>query len=313
MSYKSIWDFGRAGKANYSVHGIGEYPSKIRPIVISKIVERFSEKGDTILDPFCGGGTVPVEAKIQGRNSISYDIVPNAVELTKRKLNALTNEEMKKITTEFIKEYEKELETTSRPMEKTRLNKEIKKLNEKLNELKGDNSQYYKTTHPVDVKDARELDLDEESVDAVITDIPYASMIKYSELPQDLSAIQDYLKFLDELKIAFEKAGKALKKGKYFVVFVADYRVGASRLILPVHSDIIQIMRSMRFDLFDTYIWRYYRSGAFRPFGKKPYQAMNLHIYILCFYKPTGNEIYKPNRPIRYRNRLIEKIENNKN
>ena len=60
MSYLSVWDFGRDGKANYSVHGIGEYPSKIRPIVISKIIERFSKIGDTVLDPFCGGGTVAV-------------------------------------------------------------------------------------------------------------------------------------------------------------------------------------------------------------------------------------------------------------
>jgi len=311
MSYKSIWDFGRAGKANYSVHGIGEYPSKIRPIVISKVVERFSDRGDTILDPFCGGGTVPIEAKIQGRNSISYDIVLKAVELTKKRLNALTKEEMKKVTIEFINEYKKELEKTMKQMEKTQLEKEVKKLENKLKELDDTNSQYYKTTHIVDVKDARELDLDVESVDAIITDIPYASMIKYSELPQDLSTIQDYPKFLGELEIAFDKAGKALKKGKYFVIFVADYRIGASRLILPVHSDVIQIMQGLGFDLFDVYIWRYYRSGGFRPFGKKPYQAMNLHIYILCFYKPTGKEIYKPNRPIRYRKRLIEKLNKN--
>jgi DNA modification methylase len=310
--YKSVWDFGRAGKANYSVHAIGEYPSKIRPIVIAKIVERFSERGDTILDPFCGAGTVPIEAKIQGRNSISYDVVPKAVELAKKRLEALTKEEMKKVTIEFIKEYEKELEKTTRPMEKTRFEKEIKKLKEKLNELEDENSLYCKTTHIVDVKDARRMRLKKESVDAVITDIPYASMIKYSDLSDDLSTIQDYSKFLYELEIALEKAGEALKKGKYFVIFVADYRVGASRLILPVHSDVIQIMQNNGFDLFDVYIWRYYRSGAFRPFGKKPYQAMNLHIYILCFYKPTGEEVYKPNRPVRYRKRLIEKMKNNR-
>jgi len=33
MSYKSVWDFGRAGKANYGVHSVGEYPTKIRPLV----------------------------------------------------------------------------------------------------------------------------------------------------------------------------------------------------------------------------------------------------------------------------------------
>ncbi len=74
MSYKSVWDFGRDGVTNYSVHRLGEYPTKIRPIVVARIVERFSKEGDTILDPFCGSGTVAVEAKLQGRNSINFDI-----------------------------------------------------------------------------------------------------------------------------------------------------------------------------------------------------------------------------------------------
>ena len=87
MSYKSVWDFGREGKANYSVHTIGEYPSKIRPVVFHEIVKRFSNKNDIILDPFCGCGTMAVEAKLLGRNSINYDINPNAIKLTEEKLN----------------------------------------------------------------------------------------------------------------------------------------------------------------------------------------------------------------------------------
>ena len=45
MSYKSVWDFGRSGgKTNYSVHSIGEYPSKIRPLIFHEVVKRFSKK-----------------------------------------------------------------------------------------------------------------------------------------------------------------------------------------------------------------------------------------------------------------------------
>ena len=95
MSYKSVWDFGRSGgMTNYSVHSIGEYPSKIRPIVFHHIVKRFSNKGDIILDPFCGCGTMAVEAKIQGRHSINFDINSNAIELTRTKLDKLTKEEL---------------------------------------------------------------------------------------------------------------------------------------------------------------------------------------------------------------------------
>jgi hypothetical protein len=66
-------------------------------------------------------------------------------------------------------------------------------------------------------------------------------------------------------------------------------------------------MRDLGLTLFDTYIWRYYRSGGFRPFGKRPFQAMNVHTYILVFHKPNGEELDKKNSEVKYRKRLIEK------
>lgn len=208
MSYKSVWDFGREGKANYSVHSIGEYPSKIRPIVFALVVERFSNNGDIILDPFCGCGTMAVEAKLQGRHSINYDINPKAIELTKKKLSSLNKEEMKKATLELINGLKKDFQTVlgngeieyKSKLKQVQAEKEIKKLNKRLEELQNPNSAYYKTTHIAEVKDSRKLDLENESVDTIITDIPYASMIKYSDISEDLSTIEDYPKFLDELR-----------------------------------------------------------------------------------------------------------------
>ncbi len=320
MSYKSVWDFGREGKANYSVHKIGEYPSKIRPIVFSHIVKRFSKKGDTVLDPFCGCGTSAVEAKLQGRNSISYDINPNAIELTKKKLDALDKREMKNAILELMSDLKKDFQTVlgngdlvhKSKLKQIQAKKEMKELEKILDDLENENSSFYKTTHIAEIKDSRTLDLTNESIDAVITDIPYASMIKYSDIPQDLSTIEDYNSFLSEISNSFKEMWRVLKKDSYCVIFVADYRVGASRKILPVHADVINIMRDMGFTLFDLFVWRYYRSGGFRPFGKKPFQAMNVHSYILAFHKPNGTELDKKNRDVRYREKLIDKIESNK-
>jgi len=278
IGYKSVIDFGRDPPVYYP-HTIGEYPTKIFPGTATIMIKRFTSEGDTILDPFCGCGTFAVEAKLTGRNSINYDINPVAVELTKKKLAAL--DELAKQT--------------------------------KLDGDASDNTAFAglarKTTHIVELRDARELPLKNESVDAVITDIPYANMIRYSDLENDLSTIEDYDTFLTEITKAFSEIKRVLKEGKYCVVFVCDYRVGAARKILPIHSDVIQIMtRVLGFVLFDIYIWRYYRSGGFRPFGKRPYQAMNLHSYILVFYKPKKDEdLDRKNRPIRYRRRLLEK------
>ncbi len=319
MSYKSVWDFGREGKANYSVHKIGEYPSKIRPIVFAHIVERFSNKGDVILDPFAGSGTVAVEAKLQGRNSISYDINPNAIELTRKKLNALDSQEMRSAYKELLKELGDDFQTVlgngelnhHSKLKEVQAQKEVKKLQAIMEDLKSPDSDYLQTKHIAEVKDSRELNLSDENVDAIITDIPYASMIKYSDLQTDLSTIEDYDKFLDEISKSFGEMYRVLKKDKYCVVFVADYRIGASRKILPVHADVINIMQELGFTLFDLYIWRYYRSGGFRPFGKKPFQAMNIHSYILVFHKPNGKELDKANRQPRYMKRLVEKQRDN--
>lgn len=158
--------------------------------------------------------------------------------------------------------------------------------------------------------DARRIPLKSECADAVVTDIPYADMIRYSDLPGDLSTIEDYDQFLIELGNAFDEIRRVLKPERYTAIFVADYRIARSRLILPIHADVILLMQERGFELFDLYVWRYYRSGGFRPFGAKPYQAMNVHSYVLVFFKPrSARTVLVKNRPIRYRQRLIEKLQ----
>lgn len=64
------------------------YPTQ-KPIeLLEKIIEISTDKGDTVLDPFCGSGTTLVSAKLQGRKFIGIDINPEAVSLTKKRLEA---------------------------------------------------------------------------------------------------------------------------------------------------------------------------------------------------------------------------------
>ena len=261
-----------------------EYPSKILPKAAHLVVERFSNEGDTILDPFCGCGTFVIEAKALNRNSICFDINENAITLVKSALKQFN--EQKTLLDSF----------SHCPGCEFELKKPIKSKD---------------TFHQVNIGDARNIKIDDESIDSIITDIPYASMIKYSSNKDDLSTIEDYSKFLIEINKSFNEMWRVLKKGKYCCIFVADYRIGASRKILPLHADVIKLMQERGFNLFDLFVWRYYRSGGFRPFGAPPFQAMNIHSYVLVFYKPSGDELNKKNSKIKYRRKLIEKIENN--
>lgn len=58
--------------------------------------------------------------------------------------------------------------------------------------------------------------------DAIVTDIPYADMIRYSDLSAGLRTIEDYEAFLDALGTAFDEMARVLKPNRYRSIFVAD-------------------------------------------------------------------------------------------
>ena len=64
------------------VHGFHTYPARMHPVTASRLVEAFCPLGGRILDPFCGSGTVLVEAMIQGRTAFGVDLNPLAVLLS---------------------------------------------------------------------------------------------------------------------------------------------------------------------------------------------------------------------------------------
>jgi len=71
--------------ARRHIHGFHTYPARMHPVTAGRLVQGFSKPGDTILDPFCGCGTVLVEAMIAGRNALGIDLNPLAVQLSRCK------------------------------------------------------------------------------------------------------------------------------------------------------------------------------------------------------------------------------------
>ncbi|MBL8740520.1 MAG: site-specific DNA-methyltransferase, partial [Myxococcales bacterium] len=67
------------------VHGFHTYPARMHPATASRLVSAFSREGDVVLDPFCGSGTVLVEARLLKRRAIGVDANPLAVRLARRK------------------------------------------------------------------------------------------------------------------------------------------------------------------------------------------------------------------------------------
>jgi adenine-specific DNA methylase len=64
------------------VHGFHSYPARMHPETAQRLIARLSTPGQTVLDPFCGSGTVLVEARRLGRRGLGYDVNPLSRELS---------------------------------------------------------------------------------------------------------------------------------------------------------------------------------------------------------------------------------------
>lgn len=78
------WDF-RGEKTKSYTHGMHTYPAMFIPQVARRLLEKYSQKGDTICDIFCGSGTALVESRLLGRDAYGIDLNPLAIFLAKAK------------------------------------------------------------------------------------------------------------------------------------------------------------------------------------------------------------------------------------
>jgi DNA modification methylase len=85
--------------ARNHVHGFHTYPARMHPITARRLVEAFSHPGERVLDPFCGSGTVLVEARLAGREGVGVDANPLAVRLARLKGRGTTPEERERLIT----------------------------------------------------------------------------------------------------------------------------------------------------------------------------------------------------------------------
>ena len=72
------WDYRGESTKSYT-HGFHSYPAMMIPQVAHRLIEKYSTEGDILLDPFCGSGSVIVEAKVARRHSWGIDLNPLAI------------------------------------------------------------------------------------------------------------------------------------------------------------------------------------------------------------------------------------------
>lgn len=62
------------------------YPTQKPILLLERIIHLTTDKGDVVLDPFCGSGTTLVAAALLGRKYIGIDLSADAVSLAKQRL-----------------------------------------------------------------------------------------------------------------------------------------------------------------------------------------------------------------------------------
>jgi len=71
-------------------HGFYKYPARFSPFFARAAIKALTTPGDIVLDPFVGGGTTLVEARVLGRRAIGADISPLAVFVSQAKTTLLS-------------------------------------------------------------------------------------------------------------------------------------------------------------------------------------------------------------------------------
>jgi hypothetical protein len=80
----TLWH-GISPRWGHSMHTMCSYHGMFPAKVAHYFIQRYSQPGYLILDPFSGRGTVPLQARVEGRRAVSNDLNPLAYGLSRAK------------------------------------------------------------------------------------------------------------------------------------------------------------------------------------------------------------------------------------
>ena len=95
---------GMEAEGHTPIYKMHKYFARRPQNVFSALVKNYSQKGDVIFDPFCGGGVTMIEGAALGRHVIANDINPLAAFITKCEASVVPKEDYIKVVTEILEE-----------------------------------------------------------------------------------------------------------------------------------------------------------------------------------------------------------------
>lgn len=185
------WEYADAD-TQYHVHGMHLYPARMIPQIANRLIRENSSKGQVVLDPFCGSGSVLVEALTLGRNAVGMDINPLAIMLARAKTTSIHPNKLASVVYEVLKNVQQRI----------LLNKENKK----------PDIFYFRNIHHWFKKDViNDLSIVKECIDEVETH--NKSIYNFLRVCFSVTVLKtSNVAFADNPYFARAKTGEALKK-----------------------------------------------------------------------------------------------------
>jgi SAM-dependent methyltransferase len=98
--------FGRYNNELRLTHYLFRFPAKFHPAAVRCLLDEYSSPGDLVLDPFCGSGTLLVEAVVAGRSSFGVDVDPVAAFISRAKSRPISPRILEKEFALLLREIE---------------------------------------------------------------------------------------------------------------------------------------------------------------------------------------------------------------
>jgi DNA modification methylase len=158
------------------------------------------------------------------------------------------------------------------------------------------------THHDLRLGDAREMQLEPQTVHLVLTSPPYWTLKEYNKSAGQLGSVADYEAFLNELDRVWQRCFEALVPGGRLICVVGDVclsrrKNGGRHTVVPLHASIQEHCRKIGYDNLAPIIWHKIANAVHEVengsgFLGKPYEPNSIIKndieFILMQRKPGG-------------------------
>lgn len=100
----ALWH-GITPRWGHSMHPMCSYHGMFPAKLVHYFIQRYSSVGDLVVDPFSGRGTTALQARVEGRSSVSNDLSPLAFVLSRSKADPPTWTEINSAVTKLERQY----------------------------------------------------------------------------------------------------------------------------------------------------------------------------------------------------------------